>query len=255
MTATIDLNSDMGESDEPAQVAVDMALLDIVTSANIACGGHAGDAASMERMVRAAMKRGVAIGAHPSFEDRENFGRIDHKLPPEEIERTVAAQVRSLDRIARSLGARVSHVKPHGALYHAAMTRMPVAEAIGRAVLGIDPGMTLVGLAGAPGLERWHELGCEVAAEAFADRRYEPDGSLRARTKPDALITDGAPAAAQAISIATGRGVTAVTGAHVTLHAQTICLHSDTPNAAAMASAVRRGLIEAGVRIASLAAP
>jgi UPF0271 protein len=249
----IDLNSDMGESNEPAQIALDESLLAIVTSVNIACGGHAGDDDSMARTIRAAIARNVAIGAHPGFPDRENFGRTDMDIPAADIERTVTDQVRALDRVARQHGARLSHVKPHGALYHAAMTRPAVADAIANAVAAIDEHLTLVGLAGAPGLARWQLLGRPVAAEAFADRRYEPDGSLRARTKVDALITDLEDAAAQAVDIATGDGITSATGTLVPIRAQTICIHSDTPGALAVARSVHRALLDANIRIAPLA--
>jgi UPF0271 protein len=245
---TIDLNCDMGESDEPARVAADLALLEIVTSANIACGGHAGDRASMERTIRAATERGVAIGAHPSYPDRANFGRGEQDLSARAIEATVAEQIGELASVARSLGATLSHVKPHGALYHAAMTRMDVAEAIARGTERVDRGLALVGLAGAGALERWRKLGFIPAAEAFADRRYEPDGSLRSRAKPGAMIQDAAEAAAQAVGIALGRGVVASNGARVEVRAATICLHSDTTGAVEIAREVRRGLEGAGIQ-------
>lgn len=250
---TIDLNCDMGESDDPAQHAVDLALLGFATSVNIACGGHAGTPESMERTVRASLARGVAIGAHPSFIDRANFGRTDHDLPPLEVESIVVDQIRVLDDVTRRAGARLTHVKPHGALYHAAMTRLPIADAIARASRAVDPALVLVGLAGAAGLNRWRDAGCPVAAEAFADRRYEPDGSLRARSKPDALITDKQLAARQAVTIALGQGVTAINGAPLAIHADTICIHSDTPGAATLASIIRQQLELAGLRIQRLA--
>ncbi len=244
---SIDLNCDLGESDTPAQIAADAALLAIVTSANIACTGHAGNDASMARTIRAALIHNVAIGAHPSYPDRANFGRLEIDMPLAAIERSVAEQIATLARVARSLSATLSHVKPHGALYHAAMTKPPVAEAIARATGSIDPALTLVGLAGSPALDQWRALGFKVAAEAFADRRYEPDGSLRARSKPDALIENAVDAATQAVSIATGRGITSISGQHVPIHADTICLHSDTPNAPALAAAIRAALAQAGV--------
>ncbi len=251
----IDLNCDLGESDNPAQIAIDAALLAIVTSANIACGGHAGDEASMTRTVRAAMERAVAVGAHPSYPDRANFGRVEMDMDPAAIEAAVAEQVRTLDRVARSLGVRLSHAKPHGALYHAAMSRMPVADAIARAVRAIDPAITLVGLAGAPGLARWRELGSPVAAEAFADRRYEPDGTLRSRTQPGALIETPAQAADQAVDIALGRGAIAIDGRAIAIRAETICIHGDTPRAPALAAAIRGALEGAGLRIERLDGP
>lgn len=246
---SIDLNCDMGESDDSAQVAVDLALMGIATSVNIACGGHAGTPPSMERTVQASLARGVAIGAHPSFIDRANFGRTDHDLPPAEVEQLMLDQIQALCDVARRAGARLTHVKPHGALYHAAMTRMPIADAIARASRRVDPALILVGLAGAAGLDRWRDAGCPVAAEAFADRRYEPDGSLRARSKPDALITDSQLAARQAVSIARGHGVTAIDGSLVAIRADTICIHSDTPGAVVLAGFIRKELEREGVKI------
>ena len=252
MSPSIDLNCDMGESDDPARIGADSALLSVVTSANIACGGHAGDEASMARTIRGAMERGVAIGAHPSYPDRANFGRSEQDLSAEAIEATVAAQIGELARVARSLGAKLSHVKPHGALYHAAMTVPHVAGAIARAVGRLDRGLILVGLAGSPALACWESLGFAVAAEAFADRRYEPDGSLRSRNKPDALIDEASEAARQALSIANGLGVMSIAGEVVQVRADTVCLHSDTPGAAALARAIRRELERAGVAVRAI---
>jgi UPF0271 protein len=251
----IDLNCDMGESEDAAQRATDLELLGIVTSANVACGGHAGTPQLMEETVRAAMERGnggVAIGAHPGYPDRQRFGRVEIPMPASEIERMVAGQVATLGQIAGRCAGRVTHVKPHGALYHAAMFKEDVAAAFARGAMRAAPGAWLVGLAGAPGLAWWATMGAIVAAEAFADRRYEADGGLRGRTHADALITDGKEAAAQAVAIARGEGVRAVGGAHVALQAQTICVHSDTPGAAVIARAVRCGLEEAGIRVARL---
>lgn len=238
----MDLNCDLGESEDPAQIAVDGALLRIVTSANIACGGHAGDAASMERTVRECIARGVAIGAHPSYPDRANFGRIEVAMSAEQIERAVGEQVRALAVVAARCGGRVVHVKPHGALYHAAMRREEVARAIGRAVLAIDALLVMVGQAGARGLAVWSEMGLRTAAEAFADRVYEADGSLRSRADRGALITDPMPAARQAVRIALDDSVVAADGSVVSVVARTLCIHSDTPNAPAVAGAVRRTL-------------
>jgi 5-oxoprolinase (ATP-hydrolysing) subunit A len=268
---TIDLNCDLGE--DPRRADLDHKLLRIVTSANIACGGHAGDDASMERTVREALAQGVALGAHPSFQDRPHFGRLDHNLPPDDIEHLVFEQTQRLAHIAQQIAGpvagRITHIKPHGALYHAAMTRAPVALAIARAAKRIQQAhapqtyeqthkqtykhthdhthtqstLTLVGLAGSPALALWRAQGCNVAAEAFADRAYLPDGSLTPRTEPGALLT--APLAVQqALNIAQGRGVHA--------HAHTLCIHSDTPDALAIAQAVRSHLEKAGILVASM---
>ncbi len=248
---TIDLNCDLGERAELA--VIDEQLLAIVTSANIACGGHAGDDSSMARTVRAALTRGVGIGAHPSFPDRTGFGRDELPIDPALLEASIAEQVARLANIARSLGAAVTHVKPHGALYHAAMSKQPIADAISRGCSAVGPGLVLVGQAGAGSLARWRSLGHTVAAEAFADRLYEPDGTLRSRKLPGALIHDPAAAARQALWIArNGQAITA-DGSILNLQAQTICIHSDTPGSVGIAAAVRSTLEQHGIQVRPLA--
>jgi 5-oxoprolinase (ATP-hydrolysing) subunit A len=225
--ALIDLNCDMGELED---AAYEKALMEYVTSANIACGGHTGDEASMERTVRLALERGVRIGAHPSYPDRANFGRLEMTLPAAEIEAAVRSQIERLDRVVVVLGGRIGHVKPHGALYNVAARNPGVARAIGAAVTAWNPQAVLFGLAGSEALEIWRAMGLSVAAEAFADRRYEPDGSLRNRKFPDALITNPQAAADQAIRFAREG------------QAQTICVHSDTPGALEILKACREVL-------------
>jgi len=223
-----DLNCDMGELEDARHEA---ALMECVTSANIACGGHAGDETSMERTARLAMARGVRIGAHPGYPDRANFGRIAIPMPAAEIERTVRRQIERLDAVVRSLGGRIVHVKPHGALYNAAVRNTEVARAIAGGVAAWDPRVTLFGLAGSAMLDVWRQMGFQVAAEAFADRRYEPDGTLRSRQFADALITDPREAARQALRFAReGK-------------AQTICVHGDTPGAVDILKACREALL------------
>jgi len=205
--------------------------MEYVTSANIACGGHAGDEAAMERTARLALARGVRIGAHPGYPDRANFGRIAIPMPAAEIERTVRRQIERLDAVVRSLGGRIVHVKPHGALYNAAVRNTEVARAIAGGVAAWDPRVTLFGLAGSAMLDVWRQMGFQVAAEAFADRRYEPDGTLRSRQFADALITDPREAARQALRFAReGK-------------AQTICVHGDTPGAVDILKACREALL------------
>jgi UPF0271 protein len=228
MPLAIDLNCDMGEL---ADAAFEAALMGLVSSANIACGGHAGDMETMARTARLALDRGVRIGAHPGYPDRANFGRVEMKLAPEAIARTVREQVEALDAVVREAGGAIVHVKPHGALYNAAARDGVVARAIGEGVASWNSGVTLVGLAGSSMLEAWREMGFRVAAEAFADRRYETDGSLRPRRFPDALIRDPAEAARQALRFAReGR-------------AQTICVHGDTPGALEILKACREALL------------
>jgi UPF0271 protein len=223
----LDLNCDMGEMEDAPYEA---ALMEYITSANIACGGHAGDEGTMERTARLAIARGVRIGAHPSYPDRANFGRIEIPMPAAEIERMVRRQIERLDAVVRSLGGRIVHVKPHGALYNVAARNAEVARAIAGAVAAWDPRATLFGLAGSAMLDVWREMGMAVAAEAFADRRYEPDGTLRPRQFADALITDPREAARQALRFAReGR-------------AQTICVHGDTPGAVDILKACHEAL-------------
>jgi len=224
---TIDLNCDMGELED---AALEARLMEYVTSANIACGGHAGDEAVMERTIRLALERGVKIGAHPGYPDRANFGRLEIAMSEAEIEDTVAWQIGRLEAVAERLGATIVHVKPHGALYNVAVRNHAVARAIGAAVRQWDPGALVFGLAGSPMLDVWREMGLRVAAEGFADRRYEADGTLRSRKLPDALITDPEAAAAQAVRLASEGGV------------GTICVHGDTPGAANILRACRRAL-------------
>jgi len=229
---SIDLNADMGEG-----AGADAALLALVTSANIACGAHAGDLATMRQTVRAAKAAGVAVGAHPGFPDREHFGRRELAMSPEEIEATVREQVRTLAAIAGEEGVRMAHVKAHGALYNIAARTRGVADAIARAIAACDPSLVMVGLPGSALEDAAHSAGLSFAAEGFADRAYEADGSLVARSKPGALITDPDTAAEGALRLAREGRV------------QTICIHSDTPGAVAIATAARRALEHAGIRI------
>ncbi len=247
---SIDLNCDLGEREDLAPDVQEL-LLESVTSANIACGAHAGSEALMALTIRQALRHGVAVGAHPGYADRANFGRLELALPLEEIEASVEQQVRTLMRIAAQVGAEVRYVKPHGALYNQAARDNALAAAIARAVARVQPRLGLVGLAGSGMLQVWSEAGFRVAAEAFADRRYEPDGSLRSRRHGDALLDSPGPAAAQALAIALQGAAVAPDGSFVRIHAQTLCIHGDTPGAAAIARAVRRRLEERGVAVRS----
>jgi UPF0271 protein len=203
-------------------------LMQYITSANIACGGHAGDEGTMERTTRLALERGVRIGAHPGYPDRANFGRLEISMAPAEIEATVCEQIERLDAIVRRLGGAIVHVKPHGALYNVAVRNREVARAIGNGVARWNSRVPIFGLAGSPMLDVWRSMGLAVAGEAFADRRYEPDGTLRSRKFPDALITDPQAAAAQAMRLART--------------AETICVHGDTPGAVDILKACRAAL-------------
>ncbi len=228
----IDLNCDMGELEDSA---LEAALMAHITSANVACGGHAGDEVMMERTVRLAMERGVRVGAHPGYPDRENFGRIELPMTAEEIERSVIEQIERLEAVTRGLGATISHVKPHGALYNVAVKNADVARAIGAAVARWDPTVPVFGLAGSAMLDVWRGMGLRAMGEAFADRRYEADGTLRNRKLPGALITDPEEAAAQAVRFAREGQV------------ETICVHGDTPRAVAILRTCRAALDRLGI--------
>jgi UPF0271 protein len=247
----IDINADVGERSEALLDGSEEQLLRVVTSANIACGGHAGDATSMRSVVRLCQSLGVSIGAHPGYPDRPGFGRSRLKLQLSELEGSLVKQIGALFEIASLCGAIVHHVKPHGALYNAAATDRDLAATIARAMAIVDRNAVLVGLAGSLMLDVWRDFGLSVVAEAFADRRYEADGSLRARTLPDALIVDPLEAAAQALLIVKTGGVKSYDGTAVQISAQTICIHGDTSNAVIIAGAVRRALEHSSVVLKS----
>ena len=251
---SVDLNCDMGELPEMLADGSQEALMEFVTSANVACGGHAGDEAMMRATIEQALRRGVAVGAHPGYEDRENFGRLALNLAAEEIRDSVYRQVAALGKVAESCGARVVHVKPHGALYNEAAQDVQIARGIAEGVRRWRRDVVMVGLAGSLMLEEFRAAGFRVAAEAFADRRYEKDGSLRARKFRDALLDIPEKAAEQALRIAEGRGVLTREGTVVPVEAQTICIHGDTPGAARIAQAVRKALAGGGVEVRALAA-
>lgn len=234
----LDLNCDLGEDETVTGIARDRELLRYVTSANIACGGHAGSPDSMRRMVEACRHGNVRIGAHPGYEDRANFGRTELAVDADELRRSVAKQIAALQAICSEFGTAITHVKPHGALYHAAMHRGDVADAILIASRELTPAVALVGMAGRSGTKRWMEAGGPVESEAFADRRYEPDGELRARRLPGAVLEDPEAAAEQARCIAADGLVQLDTGGRLPVRATTLCVHSDSPNAVAIAQAV-----------------
>jgi UPF0271 protein len=244
---TIDLNADVGEGMD------DAALLPLLTSVNVACGMHAGSPLIMDRTVALALERGVRVGAHPGYADRENFGRLDLRLPHDEVRALVLYQIAALDGFARARGGSLWHVKAHGALYNRAAKDAALARAVAEAVRRFSRDLIVVGLAGSLQLEAARELGLRAAGEAFADRRYLPDGSLMPRSQPGALLDDPAEAAAQAVSIARDGFAVASDGSRLAVPAQTLCLHGDTPGALEIARAVRAALTAAGVDVAPLA--
>jgi UPF0271 protein len=249
---SIDLNADLGEFEASLANGTDFELMRYITSANIACGGHAGNEETMRQTLSAAHRLNIAVGAHPGYPDRANFGRVASPLSARELEASVSGQIRALAKIAHSLEMRLVHVKPHGALYHAANTNREVALALGRAAKAIDPGLVMVGQAGSPVLEVWHSMGLRFAAEAFADRAYEPDGTLRKRTRSGALLADPKRAAQQAVEIVVQHKVIASDSSELTVEADTICIHSDTPGSVAIAREINHEMKAAGVLLHGL---
>jgi 5-oxoprolinase (ATP-hydrolysing) subunit A len=249
----IDLNADVGESLGPWRMGEDEGLIPLVTSVNVACGAHAGDPAGIARTIALARAAGAAVGAHPGYPDLIGFGRRDLDMEPAELEASIIHQVGGVAALARAAGAEVVHVKAHGALYNRAARDDSLAATIARAVRLVSPDLVLVGLAGSRLLEAGRSEGLAVASEAFADRAYEADGSLRSRRLPGAVLLDPAAAATQAVSIAVEGRVRAWDGSAVGVAADTICLHGDTPGAVAIARAVRAALEEAGVTVVALA--
>jgi 5-oxoprolinase (ATP-hydrolysing) subunit A len=248
----IDLNCDMGEVPSAISDGTQESLMRFLTSVNVACGGHAGDLRTMKATVEQALHWRLAVGAHPGYPDRANFGRVEWNLSPETVADFVFEQVRAFAEVAAACGAEVTHVKPHGALYNQAVTNRVLAQAIARGVARWSRDVLLVGLAGSPMLDAFQETGFRVGAEAFADRRYEADGTLRSRRFKDALISDPQEAGQQALHIAERGAAVACDGTEIMARAQTICIHGDTPGAPQIAEAVAETLQQAGVELRPL---
>lgn len=240
----VDLNCDLGEG-----AGHDAELMPLITSANIACGIHAGDAETMRSSIALARRHGIALGAHPSLNDREHFGRRELPVTPDEVQLLVTTQVRLFQRIAGHAGAQVLHVKPHGALYNMASRDRELAKAVVRAVLEAGIDLVLFGLAGGRLIQEAHAGGVRVANEVFADRTYQADGSLTPRTRPDALIHDPGVAAAQVRRMVCDGVVRATDGTEVPIQADTVCLHGDGPDPVGFARRLTQELRAAGVEI------
>lgn len=241
---SIDLNADLGEG-EP----YDEALLQIVSSCNIACGGHAGDALSMAATVRLALENGVAIGAHPSYPDRDGFGRRKHYLAGDALYASLSDQVAALADIAAELGASIGHVKAHGALYNDAADDEALANIVARVVVETPGHCTLVGLPGSEAERAASRHGLEFIAEAFIDRAYSADGRLVARAEPGAVHQDIETIIGQALSLARDHSVRSIDGEVIGVAADTLCIHGDTPGADEAARAVRDALVQHGIQI------
>ena len=248
--ARIDLNADLGEGFGPWRMGDDHAMLDIVTSANVACGGHAGDPETMFETLTLARDRGVVVGAHPSYPDKEGFGRRRLPYTLQEIERFTAAQVGALMGIAALVGARVAYVKPHGAIGNLAAADRPTAEAIARAVRAVDPGLGVLAISGTQLEQVAREAGTPVFSEVFADRGYTPAGQLVPRGQPGAMIEDADEAAERLIGFVRTGLMPTVGGEPIRLDVQSICIHGDSDHAVAMARRVRAALTAEGIEIA-----
>jgi len=242
----VDLNADLGEGCDN-----DQALLQLVSSANIACGFHAGDAQTMLQSVRWALQYGVAIGAHPSFPDRENFGRTAMQLPPETVYAQVVYQLGALAAIARAEGGKMVHVKPHGMLYNQAATDPALADAIARAVHSVDPALKLVGLAGSDLIRAGARLGLATSQEVFADRRYQSSGNLVPRSQPDALIESDELALQQTLMMVQQQKVVSREGVAVPVQADTVCLHGDGEHALAFARSLREAFRQQNIQVSA----
>jgi 5-oxoprolinase (ATP-hydrolysing) subunit A len=247
---SIDLNSDLGESFGAWTMGQDAAVLECISSANIACGFHAGDPATMRRTVDAALRHGVAIGAHPSLADLQGFGRREMQISAQEVHDLVLYQIGALAAFVQAAGSRLHHVKPHGALYNMAARDRGLADATAEAVRAFDDQLLLVGLAASELPRAGQRAGLRVVHEAFADRRYRADGSLLSRREPGAVIADVEAAVAQAIAIARDHQVSADDGSVLLIDADTICVHGDRADAALFADRLRAALLAAGLRIA-----
>lgn len=231
--------------------ADDAELMKYVTSTNIACGFHAGNRETMLRTVELAAENNVAVGAHPGYRDRENFGRTNMQIPPKEVYAIVTEQIAALDDVARSHDTTLAHVKPHGALYNQAAKNAELAAAIAQAVRDFDDGLILYGLSGSVSISEAEKLGLKTANEVFADRTYQTDGSLTPRTQPNALIHDPARSATQVLDMVKYGRVRTLDAVMIKVAADTVCIHGDAANAAEIARTIRKSLSDAGIEVAA----
>ena len=253
-TLSVDLNCDMGESFGAWTLGQDDAILPFVTSANIACGFHAGDPGVMKQTVRAALNHHVAIGVHPGLPDLVGFGRRDMAISPDEAFDMVAYQLGALGAVARAEGGRLHHLKPHGALYNMAATNAALAQAIAEAVYRVQPDLVLYGLAGSELTKAGEKLGLKTAHEVFADRTYQANGTLTPRRKPAAMVTNADAAVAQVLRMVREGQVRSQQGPDVAIRADTVCLHGDGPHALEFAQRLNEALRGAGVHLRAVLA-
>ena len=246
----VDLNADLGESFGAWRLGDDAALMSVITSANIACGFHAGDPLTLRRACALAVAQGTTIGAQVSYRDLAGFGRREMDVPADELTAELLYQIAALDGIARAEGGRVSYVKPHGALYHRVRRDEVQAAALVQAITAVNRGLPLLTMRGGHAARLAEAAGVRVISEAFADRGYRPDGSLVPRGQPGAVRTEPAEVAARAVGMVTRGTVVSDDGTHVPVQAESICVHGDTAGAVALAAAVRHALEQAGVTLA-----
>ncbi|CAN5217322.1 5-oxoprolinase subunit PpxA [soil metagenome] len=250
-----DLNCDLGESFGAYSLGNDDEILEFLTSANIACGFHAGDPSVMKHTVHAAVDKGVAIGAHPGYRDLEGFGRRFVDLTPDEAYDLVVYQVGALCGFLAATGARMQHVKPHGAFYNAAAVDIELSGAIAKAVRDVNPELILFGLSGSELISAGEKAGLRTASEAFADRTYQPDGTLTSRRQPGAMIEDLNRAADQAVRLVREGRVASLQGVDVDVRADTICIHGDGPHALEFARMIRARFEESGIEVKPVGIP
>ena len=248
----IDINCDMGESFGSWKMGADVDVMPNITSANVACGAHAGDPSVMRRTVRSAKRYGVSVGAHPGYADLQGFGRREMQADPSEVEDSLIAQIGALAAVAKAEGVPVRHVKAHGALYNQAARDRRLADAIAAAIKAFDPALIMFGLPKSPMIDAGVAAGLRVAAEGFADRAYEPDGSLTPRSRPGAVIHDPAVVVDRAVRMIRDGIVLTPDGREIPLKIDTLCVHGDTPGAAELTKRIRAGLAAAGIEVRPL---
>ncbi|MDQ3711171.1 MAG: LamB/YcsF family protein [Acidobacteriota bacterium] len=246
---SVDLNCDMGESFGAWTMGRDAELMDYVSSVNVACGFHAGDASVIRKTIETAIAKNVAVGAHPSFPDLQGFGRREMKMSPEEVFDIILYQVAALKGMCEALGGKLHHVKPHGALYNQAASDKNLADAIAKAVKAIDENLIFYGLANSFLISEAEKIGLKTASEVFADRTYQADGSLTARTQPNALIESVEKSCEQVLEMIMMQTVTATNGEKISIKADTVCIHGDGAHALEFARAINHRLGEKGVRV------
>ena len=246
---SMDLNSDVGESFGRWNLGDDTAMFQSVSSANVACGFHAGDPSVIRATCEAAAKSGVVVGAHVGYRDLAGFGRRYMDVDPRELADDVVYQIGALQALAATAGTRVRYVKPHGGLYNAIVRNTTQARAVVDAVKSVNPDLPILGLPGSEVLRLAEEAGLRAVSEAFADRAYNPDGTLTSRSQPGSVLEDPASVAARVLQMTTGEAITAIDGSDLKINAESVCVHGDSPGAVAMAVAVKRALDAAGITI------